>query len=144
MVPSGKNKKKLFASESGTEEAQMELDQLLLQFEDWRKDHEGSFKDFLKSNKDLKVKKLKDGGTVNDNSYAQLIDDYLDNIEVIEIDGVKESLTTTSNEWAALSMIEDKGIRSFFPGVRTPDEVKEQQKQKILSIILILNVFNAI
>ena len=40
-----------------------------------------------------KIIKLNRGGTVNENSYAQLIDDYLDNIEVIEIDGKKESLT---------------------------------------------------
>jgi len=93
-VPSGKkNKKILFASESGAEEAELDLQQLLKEFEIWKEDNKGGWKDFLKSNKDLKVKKLKDGGTVNDNSYAQLIDDYLDNIEVIEIDGVKESLT---------------------------------------------------
>ena len=69
----------------------MELDQLLLQFEEWKKDHKGGWKDFLKSHKD--PIKLKDGGSANDNSYAQLIDDYENNIQVIEIDGVKESLT---------------------------------------------------
>ena len=91
-LPDGKkNKKKLLASESGAEEAQMELDQLLLQFEEWQKDHKGGWKDFLKSHKD--PIKLKDGGSANDNSYAQLIDDYENNIQVIEIDGVKESLT---------------------------------------------------
>ena len=93
-VPSGKkNKKLLFASESGAEEAELDLQQLLKEFEIWKEDNKGGWRDFLKSNKNLKVQKLKDGGTVNDNSYAQLIDDYLDNIEVIEIDGVKESLT---------------------------------------------------
>tara|TARA_R100000963_G_scaffold33845_1_gene26508 strand:+ start:181 stop:591 length:411 start_codon:yes stop_codon:yes gene_type:complete len=92
-VPSGKKNKKLFASETGEEEAELDLQQLLKEFEIWKEDNKGGWKDFLKSNKDLKVKTLKDGGTVNDNSYAQLIDDYLDNIEVIEIDGVKESLT---------------------------------------------------
>jgi hypothetical protein len=92
VAPSGKkNKKNLLASESGAEEAQMELDQLLLQFEDWKKDNKGSWRDFLKSHKDRI--KLKDGGSANDNSYAQLIDDYDANIEVIEIDGVKESLS---------------------------------------------------
>ena len=91
-LPDGKkNKKKLLASESGAEEVQMELDQLLLQFEEWQKDHKGGWKDFLKSHKD--PIKLKDGGSANDNSYAQLIDDYENNIQVIEIDGVKESLT---------------------------------------------------
>ena len=81
------------ASESAGEEAELELNSLLQEFMEWKKENKGGFKDFLKSNKNLKVKRLKDGGTVNDNSYAQLIDDYLDNIEVIKIDGVKESLT---------------------------------------------------
>jgi hypothetical protein len=36
---------------------------------------------------------LKDGGKVNENSYKQLIDDYDKGIEVIEIDGKKESLS---------------------------------------------------
>ena len=91
-LPKGKkNKKKLLASESGAEEAEMELDQLLLQFEEWKKDHKGGWRDFLKSHKD--PIKLKDGGSANDNSYEQLIDDYENNIQVIEIDGVKESLT---------------------------------------------------
>ena len=92
-APDGKNKKKLLASESGDEEAQMELDQLLLQFEEWKKDHTGGWRDFLKSNKNPKVVKLSNGGSVNENSYEQLIDDYENNIRVIEIDGVKESLT---------------------------------------------------
>ena len=71
-LPKGKkNKRKLLASETGSEEAQMELDQLLKQFADWKKDHKGGWRDFLKSNKNP----------------------YLDDIEVIEIDGVKESLT---------------------------------------------------
>ena len=87
-----KNKIKLLASESGAEEAQMELDQLLKQFEDWKKENSGGWRDFLKS-KDPKVVKLNKGGSVNENSYEQLIDDYENNIQVIEIDGVKESLT---------------------------------------------------
>jgi len=36
---------------------------------------------------------LNSGGPVKENSYAQLIDDYDAGIEVIEIDGKKESLT---------------------------------------------------
>ena len=71
----------------------MELDQLLKQCKDWKKDHKGGWRDFLKSNKNPKVVKLSNGGSVNENSYAQLIDDYENNIQVIEIDGVKESLT---------------------------------------------------
>ena len=92
-VPSGKKNKKLLASETSAEEAELDLQQLLKEFEIWKEDNKGGWKDFLKSNKDLKVKTLKDGGTVNDNSYAQLIDDYDNNIQVIEIDGIKESLT---------------------------------------------------
>ena len=81
------------ASESAGEEAELELNSLLQEFRDWKKEQKGGFKDFLKSNKKPKIIKLKDGGTVNENSYAQLIDDYLDNIQVIEIDGKKESLS---------------------------------------------------
>ncbi len=88
-----KNKKKLLASETGSEEAQMELDQLLQQFEEWKKENSGGWRDFLKSNKDPKVIKLSKGGDVNENSYEQLIDDYENNIQTIEIDGIKESLT---------------------------------------------------
>ena len=88
-----KNKKKLLASETGSEEAAMELDQLLQQFEDWKKENSGGWKDFLKSNKNPKIVKLSNGGSVNENSYEQLIDDYENNIQVIEIDGIKESLT---------------------------------------------------
>ena len=88
-----KNKKILFASESGAEESELDLQQLLKEFEEWKKDHKGGWRDFLKSNKDPKVVKLSHGGSVKENSYAQLIDDYDNNIQVIEIDGVKESLT---------------------------------------------------
>ena len=93
-LPKGKkNKKKLLASESGAEEEQMELDQLLKQFEEWKKENSGGWRDFLKSSKDPKVVRLNSGGSVKENSYEQLIDDYNDGIRVIEIDGVKESLT---------------------------------------------------
>tara|TARA_Y100001951_G_C11221649_1_gene229142 strand:+ start:436 stop:780 length:345 start_codon:yes stop_codon:yes gene_type:complete len=93
-VPSGKkNKKILLASESAAEEAELDLQQLLKEFEIWKEDNKGGWRDFLKSNKDPKVIKLSHGGDVNENSYAQLIDDYENNIQVIEIDGVKESLT---------------------------------------------------
>ena len=50
---------------------------------------------------------MKDGGEVKDNSYKQLIDDYDKGIQVIEIDGKKESLSNyiirmggVSDEWA--------------------------------------------
>ena len=92
-LPKAKKNNKLLASESGAEEAELDLQQLLQQFEEWKKDHTGGWRDFLKSNKDPRVIKLSHGGDVNENSYAQLIDDYENNIQVIEIDGVKESLT---------------------------------------------------
>ena len=88
-----KNKKILLASETSAEEAELDLQQLLKEFEIWKEDNKGGWRDFLKSNKNPKVVKLSNGGSVNENSYEQLIDDYLDDIEVIEIDGVKESLT---------------------------------------------------
>ena len=89
-----KNKKMLFASESGAEEAELDLQQLLQQFEEWKKDNKGGWRDFLKSNKDSRAK-LSHGGQalLDENSYEQLIDDYENNIQTIEIDGVKESLT---------------------------------------------------
>jgi hypothetical protein len=83
------NKKNLLASESGAEEAQMELDQLLQQFEEWKKDNKGSWRDFLKSHDDSI--RLSHGGQVllDENRYEQLIDDYVNGIEVIK----DESLT---------------------------------------------------
>ena len=80
------------ASESAAEEAELDLISILKEFQEWKKDNKGGLKDFLKSNKKPKIIKLKNGGTVNENSYAQLLDDYLDGIEVIEIDGKKESV----------------------------------------------------
>ena len=92
-LPKAKKNKKKLASETVAEEAQMELDQLLLQYEEWKKDHKGGWSDFLKSVDD--PVKLSHGGQVllDENRYEQLIDDYENNIEVITIDGVKESLT---------------------------------------------------
>ena len=60
------NKKNiLLASESAEEEAQMELDSLLEQFKEWKKDNKGGWKDFLKSDRDKpRVIKLKKGGRV--------------------------------------------------------------------------------
>ena len=78
--------------QSAAEEAQLELDQLLQQFDEWKKDNKGGWRDFLKDNKDeTKVKRinLKDGGN-GESSFAQLADDYEDDIQVIYIDGVKE------------------------------------------------------
>ena len=92
-LPKAKKNNKLLASESGAEEAELDLQQLLKEFEIWKEDNKGGWRDFLKSNKNPKVVKLSNGGSVNENSYEQLIDDYENNIRVIEIDGVKESLT---------------------------------------------------
>ena len=39
------------ASESAEEEAQMELDSLLLEFEEWQKENSGGWKDFLNHTK---------------------------------------------------------------------------------------------
>ena len=54
----------------------------------------GSKDDFIRTApKSLFRAFLNSGGSVKENSYAQLIDDYDNNIRVIEIDGKKESLT---------------------------------------------------
>ena len=50
--------KPLYASESGPEEAEIEFDQLLLQFKEWKKNNDGDFNKFLN---DRRVK-LSDGG----------------------------------------------------------------------------------
>ena len=86
----------LMASETAAEEAQLELDQLLQQFEKWSETNTGGWKDFLKDTKDAtKVKRinLKDGGN-RESSFAQLADDYEDDIQVVYIDGVKEDFGT--------------------------------------------------
>jgi len=54
----------------------------------------GSKEDFIRTApKSLLRSFLNSGGAVKENSYAQLIDDYDNDIEVIKIDGEKESLT---------------------------------------------------
>jgi len=54
----------------------------------------GSKEDFIRTApKSLLRSFLNSGGDVKENSYAQLIDDYDNDIEVIKIDGEKESLT---------------------------------------------------
>lgn len=58
------------------------------------KGFKGSKDDFIRTApKSLLRTFLKSGGDVKENSYAQLIDDYDAGIQVIEIDGKKESLT---------------------------------------------------
>ncbi len=94
-----KNKKILLASESGAEEAELELGQLLKQFEEWTKENKGSWKDFLKSKEDSPVRpiKLNSGGPVTGNSlaedYGELIDAWVKKIDVME----NESLTDYIN-----------------------------------------------
>ena len=54
----------------------------------------GSKEDFIRTApKSLLRAFLNAGGKVRENSYAQLIDDYDNNIQVLTIDGEKESLT---------------------------------------------------
>ena len=54
----------------------------------------GSTDDWLRTApKEILRSLLKDGGDVKENSYSQLIDDYDQDIQVIQIDGEKESLT---------------------------------------------------
>ena len=63
------------ASESAAEEFEMEFNSLLKEFQDWKKTHEGTFKDFLKSNKDdvkvIKISKILANRKVADATDAQ-------------------------------------------------------------------------
>ena len=87
------------ASEDAAEEAELELKQLIKQFEEWSKNNKGGFKDFLKSKDDAPVRsiKLRDGGPVTGNSlaedYGDLIDAWVKKIDVLE----DESLTDYIN-----------------------------------------------
>ena len=70
-------------SETAEEEAEMELQILLKQFEDWKKDNKGSFSDFMKDKSDPPIKQIKlaNGGSVED--YSDLIDAYTKVIDVL-------------------------------------------------------------
>ena len=70
-------------SETAEEEAEMELQILLKQFEDWKKDNKGSFSDFMKDKSDPPIKQIKlaNGGSVDD--YSDLIDAYTKGIDVL-------------------------------------------------------------
>ncbi len=84
--------KMLYASESAAEEAELELQSLLEEFKEWKKNNEGSFNDFMKGASDkVKVIRLKNGGAVED--YGDLIDAYEKGIDVI----AGESLTDYIN-----------------------------------------------
>ena len=89
----------LMASETAAEEAQLELDQLLQQFEKWSETNTGGWKDFLKDTKeDFKPKRIKlgSGGVTGDTlaeDYGDLIDAWVKKIDVLE----NESLTDYIN-----------------------------------------------
>ena len=54
----------------------------------------GTLDDFIRTAPDKVLRQvLNKGGKVKENSYKQLIDDYDKGIQVIEIDGKKESLS---------------------------------------------------
>ena len=91
------------ASESAEEEAEMELMMLLKQFDEWKKENKGGFKDFLDSKDDNPVRsiKLANGGSVED--YADLIDAYNTKIDVLE----NETLTEYINRVRAAEAKKD-------------------------------------
>ena len=98
-APNTKERIKL-ASEAGTDEFEIiELPSLIEAFEEWKKNNKGTFKDFLNDNPS-KREKLKLGGRVRlgeggkgESSFEQLADDWLDDIQVIYIDGKKEEFS---------------------------------------------------
>ena len=96
IQPDGKQKRTgryKYICRVGDKPLEAVMEEVKLNLKEWKNENSGGWKDFIKSHKDPKVIKLSHGGNVKENSYAQLIDDYDNNIEVIEIDGVKESLT---------------------------------------------------
>ena len=60
------------ASESAEEEAEMELMMLLKQFDEWKKENKGGFKDFLKSEREVRTIKLKNGGSAEEYKQSKL------------------------------------------------------------------------
>tara|TARA_R110002020_G_scaffold307238_3_gene523085 strand:- start:9603 stop:9920 length:318 start_codon:yes stop_codon:yes gene_type:complete len=69
--PSLKEDVKL-ASETAEEEAELELQMLLKEFEEWKKENKGGFKDFLKSEKEVRTIKLKNGGSAEEYKQSKL------------------------------------------------------------------------
>ena len=57
------------ASESAAEEAELELNSLLEEFRDWKKKHKGTFKDFLKDNRE-KIKVIQISKNLTDRKFA--------------------------------------------------------------------------
>jgi len=79
------------ASESAAEEAELELEQLLQQYEDWRKKNKGGWSDFLKSGQDeIKVKRINLAAGGDTEKYADLIDAYVKKIDVLEGESLTE------------------------------------------------------
>ena len=91
-------------SETAEEEAEMELQILLKQFEDWKKDNKGSFSDFMKDKSDPPIKQIKlaNGGSVED--YSDLIDAYTKGIDVLP----DETLTQYINRIRAAEAKKDE------------------------------------
>jgi len=71
--PSLKEDVKL-ASETAEEEAELELQMLLKEFEDWSRNNRGSFNDFLNSKDESPVRsiKLKNGGSAEEYKPSKL------------------------------------------------------------------------
>ena len=97
--------KPLYASESAAEEAEMELQSLLEEYKEWKKNNKGSFNDFMKDASDaVRIIKLKQGGAVED--YGDLIDAYEKGIDVRE----GETLTEYINRIRAGEKWEKKNL----------------------------------
>jgi len=90
---SERNKLIKLASETAEEEKYLELGTVYDEYKDeQRKGYRGTFDEYLdrRSVSSVRRIKLKDGGSSNESSFAQLADDYEDDIEVIYLDGTKE------------------------------------------------------
>ena len=129
------------ASESPGEEAELELNSLLEQFKEWKKENKGTFKDFLKSHQeDARIIKLKDGGlslklsrdsliSMLKNEYPVTYLRYMDDLDKMSDDKIKDILNKLGYRDGVLMTLE-KGIRAFFPGLQTAEEIKEQAEAK--------------
>jgi hypothetical protein len=86
------------ASETGAEEFELDLQTgLLKEFEEWKKNNSGRFRDFLNTRRT----KLSNGGEVE--QYADIIDSYVRKIDVLE----GETLTQYINRVTAIEKKED-------------------------------------
>jgi hypothetical protein len=62
--------KEIYSSPSLKED--VELQMLLKEFEEWKKENKGGFKDFLKSDKAVRTIKLKNGGSAEEYKQSKL------------------------------------------------------------------------